>query len=80
MKYLLVLLVVAIAVGIWRSQRRAAAAEHAKSRPAARRPLAAPEEMTECAVCGLHLPRADALSAQGRYFCCAEHLQAGRQP
>lgn len=81
MKYLLVLLVVVIAVGIWRSQRRAAAAERVKSRPSAKqRPLAAPEEMAECAVCGLHLPRADAIQSQGRYFCCAEHLKAGRQP
>ncbi len=76
MKYLLVLLVVVVAVGLWRSRRREAGD---RTEPAARREtrLAAPERMVACAHCGLHLPAADALADdQGHWFCSRQH---GRQ-
>ncbi|WP_353179423.1 PP0621 family protein [Delftia acidovorans] len=79
MKYLLVLIVIIIAVGVWRSQRRAEARERrqaaAPRNPAnpANAPLAAPQDMVECAHCGLHLPRSEAIEAVGRSYCSAEH-------
>lgn len=82
MKYLLVLIVIIVAVGIWRSQRRAearerrqAAAPRNPANPAnpANAPLAAPQDMVECAHCGLHLPRSEAIEAAGRSYCSAEH-------
>lgn len=80
MKYLLVLLVVVIAVGIWRNKRRVAASEQssaASARPAAPRQL---QTMVACAHCGLHLPQSDALLDQsGEYFCSAEHRQLAAQ-
>ena len=71
MKYLLVLLVVAIAIGIWRGKRRVPDSSQASRKPAA---LNKPQTMVECAHCGLHLPQADAISgAQSQFFCSAEH-------
>jgi len=66
MKYLLVLIVIVIAVGVWRGQRRT------EANPANAR-LAAPQDMVECAHCGLHLPRSEAIEAAGRSYCSAEH-------
>ena len=74
MKYLLVLLVVAVAIGIWRSRHRKAVKE---SRPsAAQARIAPPQEMVECAQCGLHLPRADAVLDSAQHaFCGAAHRE-----
>ena len=81
MKYLLVLLVIVIAVGVWRSRRRA---ENLQARrPAARADgrLQPPQDMVACAHCGLHLPRSDALvlgaSPQPEYYCSPEHRAKG---
>lgn len=36
----------------------------------------APQDMIECPVCHVHLPRTDALPGpDGRLYCCAEHRQ-----
>ena len=93
MKYLLVLIVIVIAVGVWRGQRRTEARERrqaaAPRNPAnpANAPLAAPQDMVECAHCGLHLPRskpsrpqaaAIAAPSTGPWRNGAEH--AGRRP
>ncbi len=76
MKYLLVLLVVVVAVGIWRGKRRAEVAE--PTRPAS--PPKRLQSMVACAHCGLHLPQTDAVSdASGRIFCSAEHRRLAQQ-
>jgi uncharacterized protein len=31
------------------------------------------ETMVRCAQCGVHLPRSESISTDGRYFCSAEH-------
>lgn len=31
------------------------------------------EDMVRCAQCGVHLPKGESVSADGRYFCCAAH-------
>lgn len=79
MKYLLVTLVVVIAIGIWRNNRRAAREAAVRQRaPAA--PLSPPQSMVTCAHCGLHLPQSDAYAApQQQYYCSAEHLRLGQR-
>lgn len=38
---------------------------------------ALPQAMVSCALCGLHLPRQEALAAGERFYCCDEHRQRG---
>jgi len=50
-----------------------------KAPPAARRARAEQpaERMTSCAHCGLYFPASEAVSADGRDYCCPAHV---RQP
>lgn len=76
MKYLLVLLVIVVAVGIWRGKRRAQVAE--QKAPAPR--LKQPQIMVACTHCGLHLPQADAVTdSSGQFYCSAEHRRQAQQ-
>ena len=78
MKYLVVLLVVAVAVGLWRSRRRQESdREERVARHGARGGrLAAPERMVACAHCGLNLPASDAQDdGQGHWFCSRQHAR-----
>ncbi len=81
MKYLLVLLVIVVAVGIWRSRRRAENQDAQRPARNAGSRLQPPQDMVACAHCGLHLPRSDALAqgtaAQARYYCSAQHRTQG---
>ena len=78
MKYLLVM---ALALGmfwLWRHNRQADKADRA----AARRPPPAhnlpPVTIVACAVCGIHLPKTEALAGANAHYCCDEHRrQAG---
>jgi len=47
------------------------------SRPPADSSSAGGGELVRCAHCGLHLPKADARSVGGRFFCCDEHARGG---
>ena len=38
---------------------------------------AKPEDMVQCAHCGVHLPKSDSLVVDDRHYCCEEH---SRQP
>jgi uncharacterized protein len=33
------------------------------------------ERMVPCGQCGLNIPESEALTADGRFFCCDEHLR-----
>lgn len=80
MKYLLVLVVIVVAVGIWRNKRRAEVSERkaAGTRPAPA--LKQPQNMVACARCGLHLPQADAVTdGENQYYCSAEHRSLAQQ-
>jgi len=33
------------------------------------------EDMVRCRVCGVHLPKSEALTSRGEMFCSREHLQ-----
>jgi uncharacterized protein len=73
MKYLVLLVVLVVAFGIWRSRRRSDAAVPGE----APRPLALPQDMVACAHCGVHVPQADAVVLAGHTFCSAEHRDRG---
>ncbi|MBL0422793.1 hypothetical protein JI739_20830 [Ramlibacter sp. AW1] len=79
MKYLVLFAVLFLVYLLWRHERRneRTGASSAPPPAAAPRAVAAPQEMVRCAVCSVHLPRAEALPAPGgnRFYCCAEHLR-----
>jgi len=72
----LVLLALAVLVLVW-LVRRALGARH-KDAP----PRAGPSgELVRCAHCGVHLPRGEARTADGRDYCSEEHARLGpRRP
>ena len=79
MKYLLVLFVVAVAIWLWRRNRREEMEQKAGARPAAPPTVGPPQSMVRCAHCGLHLPAADAIAGpQGSVYCSEAHRQAAR--
>lgn len=70
MKYLLVLAVVLAVVWLLRANRRA----DPPARSAPRQGPAQQQEMVQCPICSVHLPRSDALPGpNGQLYCCAEH-------
>lgn len=34
------------------------------------------EDMVRCKVCGVNLPRSEAILSKGRFYCCDEHRRA----
>lgn len=74
MKYLLVLAVVAVAIWIWRNNRRAEAADRTAQR-ADGRASAKPVSMVACRVCGTHLPHTEAVQGHQGLYCGHEHRQ-----
>ena len=36
----------------------------------------AAEDMVKCKICGVNLPRSEAVLSQGRFYCCDEHRRA----
>jgi uncharacterized protein len=37
------------------------------------------EDMVRCKVCGVNLPRSEALMSKGQFYCCDEHRRSGQQ-
>ena len=76
MKYLLVLVV--IAIGVWMLSKRLRGPAPKPPRPSAG-PARAPQpaEMLRCAHCGLHLPAADALREGTLAYCDEAHRRLG---
>jgi len=74
MKYLLLFALLFVAYIVWRNKR----IEHGTGERDAATPR--PTEMVSCPVCGLHLPRPEAVAgSDGRFYCSPEHRQrAGR--
>jgi uncharacterized protein len=75
MKYLVLLVVLLVAIGIWRKNR---APHHPPGQPRARHTPALPQDMVACAHCGVHIPRGDALEQGPLAYCSAEHQRLGR--
>jgi uncharacterized protein len=74
----LVFIVVAVVVVVWLLRRALGRAHDAA--PGARDgapPPGAPGDLVNCAHCGVNLPKAEARSAGGRYYCSEEHWQRG---
>ena len=65
----LILLVLGLALVFWllRSYRRGV--ERRDAPP----PADSGESMVQCERCGVHLPRSESITAQGRFFCSSEH-------
>jgi len=69
-KFLLVIAVFIVVYLFLRSYRRrveaapppAAAAKHG-------------EDMVRCRICGVHLPKSEAVTSRGEFYCSKEHLQ-----
>lgn len=74
MKYLLVLLVLAVGWHMWRRQRVKDTPPPPKNR------LGKPEPMVDCAHCGVHLPQSDAIRYQGQHYCSQSHLAQAKPP
>ncbi len=73
MKYLVLLLVLAVAWWLWRGgARRGQVAAHTE-----RRRLATPQDMVACAHCGVHVPAPQAVAEGGRNYCSPEHRRLG---
>ncbi len=70
-KYLVVIVVVAVVLWLMFGRRRTRAVPR---RDARAKEL---EGMVACAHCGVHLPRSEALAAGGRSYCSAAHRDAG---
>ena len=69
MKYLLLLVVILAVVWLIRTNRRSEPPDRGAARPGPTQ-----QDMVQCPVCLVHLPRADALPGpDGQLYCCAEH-------
>jgi uncharacterized protein len=71
MKYLIVVLVVAVV--LWLLLRSKGERPAARAAPG----KALPEAMLQCSHCGIHLPRAEALLDERGAFCTEAHRLAG---
>jgi uncharacterized protein len=73
MKFVVLIAIVFAVIWFMRNARRFE--DRPREDRTARRPPP-PQEMVECAVCHVHLPRSDALPGPGgQLYCCAEHRQ-----
>ncbi len=70
MKFYLVLVVVLVAIGLWRLNRHSAPQVKRQKDKAATRP----QDMVSCPVCAVHLPSADAVQGKKGAYCSANHL------
>lgn len=81
MKYLVLFGILLVIYLIWRHTRvdRGDDSDHAAP-PPARPPAGAPQDMVQCPVCSVHLPRGDAVTgSNGLLYCSNEHrLRAER--
>jgi uncharacterized protein len=66
-KYLLLLVLAAVAYLLWKGARGRAGT------PPGDRASPRGERMVDCSQCGVHLPVSEAVAEAGRYFCCDEH-------
>jgi uncharacterized protein len=71
MKYLLVLVVVAVLLWLMFGRRRGSGGTRKPAAPPA------PAAMIACAHCGVHLPRSDAVGSGAQWFCSEAHRIAG---
>ncbi len=51
-----------------------------RGRPAVRGTPEREEDMVRCAHCGVHLPRSESLTAEGKHYCSEAHRSASQPP
>jgi uncharacterized protein len=73
MKYLIWLLVILLAIWVFKRSRRDEA-----DTPAKKQPLAAPANMLTCRHCGIHLPQDEAVAGEQGPYCSTEHRTAAQ--
>jgi uncharacterized protein len=73
LKLLLVIVIAYLAYRLLRSYVRSVESRH---EPPGMRPHE-PEVMVRCSVCGVHLPKSEALTAGGKRYCSEEHRRQG---
>ncbi|WP_428420225.1 PP0621 family protein [Methylibium sp.] len=71
MKYLVLLLVIVAVLWLARSRPRAARPPHPADQGGSK-----PQAMIECAHCGVHLPRAEAVAGTQGLYCSEAHRLA----
>ncbi|MCU0868905.1 MAG: hypothetical protein MUF30_04780 [Burkholderiales bacterium] len=76
-KVLLLLGVVAVVVLLLKNYRRSLERLEAPPDGGASGAPSAPADMTRCARCGVHVPRAEGILSGGRFFCTEEHRRLG---
>ena len=74
MKYLVLLIVLVVAIGLWRSRR---ASDAPARQPTSPPQGSSPQDVLACAHCGVHIPEAEALMLGDQAYCCAEHQRSG---
>lgn len=78
MKFLLVAAVLLLAFWLWRNGRQASRDDEDR-KPAKRPEPPPPQDMVGCPVCGLHLPRADAIAGKLALYCGEEHRRSAER-
>ena len=74
MKYLLVMALVLVVFWIWRHIRETERSDAAPARPPApQKPGTAITEIVACEVCGVHLPKTEALIGNKGIYCSDAH-------
>lgn len=74
MKYLVVLVVVMVAIWVWRSNRaEERAEERVESRRSRRAAVAGAVDMVGCDLCGVHCPSDDLVRGRKGVYCCTQH-------
>ena len=77
MKYLLILVLTLAVIWLWQGKRRAALADKARRQktppPAGTGTPLQTTEIIACEVCGVHLPRTEALAGGRGVYCSEAH-------
>lgn len=73
MKYLLILLLVLVAIWVFKRGRTPRGQQ-----PPAKPEATTPAEMVTCVHCGIHLPQEEAVSGQKGLYCSTEHRAAAQ--
>lgn len=80
MKYLVVLVVVALGLWLLVTRLRGGGGAGGEVRRTEGKPPAGPVEMVQCAHCGLHLASSDAVPEGSRLYCNDAHRRLGPGP
>jgi uncharacterized protein len=77
MRFIVLILLIVLAVWlIRRAVRRMGQGAQRRETPAHKPPVQG--DLVRCAHCGVHLPRAEARTAEGILYCSEEHARLGR--